>query len=226
MVAPRFLDPTSRLTTSPSATPLLPTTRQTVAYDEGAPPLGGSSPHVTSSRWARVTVVRQLRTIIGLVFTVLGMLIALFPVISVWRVSGQVLTQLPELTADVDDDRHRFAIPDPDFVLATRTYHDMSESELEAALVEAGFESTSAGGKRYLSKECCGEYDAVLVQIEEGPEDVAVATLTAADADVQLSWLFFAILGLPVMVAGAVGVLTGLRRPTGQPAPSWSGSST
>ncbi|MEL7209996.1 MAG: hypothetical protein AAGK32_17485 [Actinomycetota bacterium] len=161
-------------------------------------------------------------TTIGVVIAGLGLFIALFPVVSVWRVSGQVLAQLPELSAEVDDDRHRLAIWDSDFVLATRTYHDITADDLEAAFFQNGFGSASAGGERWLSKECCGEYDAVWVQIEDRAEGGAVATVTAADSDVTLSWSFFAIVGLVLILSGAVAARAGVRRPADRPdRPLW-----
>lgn len=161
--------------------------------------------------------VRRVGVIFGAVVALVGLLIALFPLISVWRVSGQVLDELPPISAaGVHDDRHRFAIPDPDFVLATRTYEGLAAVDVEAALLGGGFESISAGTERWLSKDCCGEYDAVWVQVVDDGSGSAVATLTAADSDVQLSWPFFLVLGLPLLLGGGLGAVAALRRPSRQ----------
>lgn len=148
----------------------------------------------------------------GLIVGGLGLLVALFPVVSVWRVSGHVIDQLPETAAETEDDRHRLAIFDPAFVLATRTYVATATQDVEDALGKAGFQDVRAAGERYLSKDCCGEYDAVWVLVDEGPDGATVAQLTVADADIQLSWPYFLIFGLTGTVIGAVMATAGVRR--------------
>jgi hypothetical protein len=159
--------------------------------------------------------------IFGALAALVGLVIALFPWISAWRVSGRVLDELPMVSAaGIHDDRHRLAIPDPDFVLATRTYEGLAADEVEAALLSGGFQSISAGTERWLSKNCCGEYDAVWVQVRDVHSGSATATLTVADSDVQLAWPFFLVFGLPMTLGGTIGAVAALRKTdtTGLPA--------
>ena len=144
----------------------------------------------------------------------LGVLIALFPFISVWRVSGQVLEELPQvLESETTDQRNRFgAMFDDDFVLATRTYRDTTADVVLDALRSDGFESAFLRDRRWSAKACCGDYDAVFVDVQERDSGSAVAVLTVADSDVQVAWPIFASLGIPMAIAGSVLASVGFRK--------------
>lgn len=81
----------------------------------------------------------------GTLLCVLGLLLALFPFISVWRLSGEVLDELPSIPGSATtDDRNRLgAIFDDDFTLATRTYADVTVDQVREALADRAFEPTS-----------------------------------------------------------------------------------
>ncbi len=147
---------------------------------------------------------------VGLAIASTGLLVALFPMISIWRVSSEVLDELPEIPASsIEDDHRRFAIADPEFVLATRSYQGTSSDDVERALLANGFAPTSGRDGRWLYKDCCGEYDAVWVRVNKSGAESSVAVLTAADSDLQTSWPFFAFTGLLVTLTA----LTGIWRP-------------
>ncbi len=147
-----------------------------------------------------------------MVLCILGATIALFPFLSVWRVSGQVLDELPEIAefpvtempdTEIKDDRNRLgAIFDDDFVLASRTYRTATPDTIRDALISSGFEVHGIGQGQWLVKPCCGEYDGVLVQIEPGGDQSAVALLSAVDSDIQSSWPIFIVLGLLLLIPG------------------------
>lgn len=158
---------------------------------------------------------------LGLVLLGLGLLIALFPFISVWRVSGQVLDELPEISgSESTDQRHRFgAMFDGDFVLATRTYRQTTVDVVRDALARDGFEPGSMAGRRGLTRPCCGDYDAVWVDVQDRDPGSVVAVLTVADGDVQVSCPIFALFGIALAFAGSVMAfvnLAGERRPQGE----------
>lgn len=162
---------------------------------------------------------------LGLVLLGLGLLIALFPFISVWRVSGQVLDELPEISgSESTDQRHRFrAMFDDDFVLATRTYRDTTVDSVLDALARDGFKTQGIAGRRWLTRPCCGEYDAVGVDVQETDRVSVVAILTVADSDFQVSWPFFAFFGIALASAGSVmtfGRSVGRRHTRGESVPA------
>lgn len=132
----------------------------------------------------------------GLAALVFGLFVVAWPFASVDRLSGQSLDMLPDLPGvEVrDDPRGPIATFDSDFILATRTYEGADSKTVEAALRESGFDSGAFyDGKRYLVFECCGEYDAVAVHLEEG-DGGTVVTTTATDNDITAAWpiaLFF-----------------------------------
>lgn len=146
---------------------------------------------------------------------------ATFPIVSVWRVSGEVLRQLPEVAAatDVDDTRHRLALADPDFVLAERRYDGVTADEVEAALRADGFGGIAgprpSEGVTW-SKDCCGEYDAVWVTVVDAAEG-ATAVVSVVDADVRATAPTIIALGSLLAVVGAV-LLIGGARPGSRPA--------
>ncbi len=158
--------------------------------------------------------MRRTWVVVGATITSVGVLIALFPVFSVWRLSDQVLDQLPPIAAESADEEFRFSLRDPDFVLATRTYEAMTEADIEAELRAGGFDTTRIGGEQVFSKECCGEYDAVWVRIAATEPNSTTATLTVADSDVQAVWQIFLFLGIPIGLLGLFTMLSALKGPT------------
>ena len=160
--------------------------------------------------------MRRLTAVLGSVMVTAGMLVALYPVISVWNLSGEVLEHLPAADAlTYQDDRNRLAISDPAFILATRSYEGVSVDQLEAALIDDGFERTAMGGERWFIKTCCGSFDAVQVRIDGVGDGSTLATVTLVDGDVQLAWPVIAFFGLVVVIGGVAAVIAGRRRPPG-----------
>lgn len=143
---------------------------------------------------------------LGVLLCMLGATIALVPIVSVLRVSGQVLDELPEIpAAEIRDDRNRLgALFDDDFVLASRTYQPATPRAVRDALVSGGFEVHGFGERQWLVKPCCGEYDGVWVQIEPAADRSVVALLSVADSDIQSSWPIFIVLGLLLLAPGSL----------------------
>ena len=137
-----------------------------------------------------------------------GLLLILAAPVSVWRLTGEVLDELPDTPGiEYRDTRHRVgALSDPMFVVARRTWTDTSEAEIRQALLDGGFETSSIG----LAKPCCGDADAVVVlELIEGPEVGRVEVrLTTADVDIQGAVVIFALLGLALAVPGLGLVVT------------------
>lgn len=133
-----------------------------------------------------------------------------WPFVSVWRISGQVLDELPPIEGtSIDDRRGVSALWDGDFTLATRTYLDADPDQVRRGF--AGFQSTSVGTIPYLAKECCGEWDAVFVSLAEGPgPGSTVATVTVFDSDIQATYPFLVMFGLFLAVIG-LGIGAGAR---------------
>ena len=141
---------------------------------------------------------------VGAVVVGLGLIVALLPFVSAWRLGGEALAQLPEVPghAASSESRGVGALFDDDFVVATRTYPGVDADTVRAAFTAAGFGSTSVAGARWLAAECCGDYDAVLVRLEERGGS-AVAIMTAADRDVQTVWPLLTAFGLIWVLGGA-----------------------
>ncbi|MCP4226706.1 MAG: hypothetical protein GY773_25480 [Actinomycetia bacterium] len=155
--------------------------------------------------------MRRVLGILSLMVAGAGLLIALFPLISVWRVSGSVLAELPDVQGpSINTDRNRLALFDDDFVLATRTYEGLSGSDLKQVLLREGFRILNARGEVWLSKPCCGDYDAVWVRIDEVGPDTGLAVVTVADSDEQVAWPLISWLGLSVIAVGLAGALAAL----------------
>ncbi len=148
----------------------------------------------------------------------LGVLIALYPFLSVWRVSGQVLDELPliEETVTVDQtNRFGTAVFDGDFLLATRVYEERSVEDVERALAGKGFERTGFGEDLWWVKECCGEYDAVMVRVTAEEPGGTLANVTVFDSDIQASWFFFLFFGSIPLLPGLL--LLSSQRSTSRP---------
>lgn len=133
----------------------------------------------------------------------LGFMIGLYPVISVARLSGQVLGELPDVVGiETVDTQHRFSsLSDDDFIVAERRYEGINGDTLVGALGDDGFEQTTALGRSWMYRECCGAYDAMLVGIQE-VDGSAVALVTVADSDVHALWLPQLVVGLLLIVSG------------------------
>ncbi|MEM9133465.1 MAG: hypothetical protein AAF962_13560 [Actinomycetota bacterium] len=162
---------------------------------------------------------RPIGALVGLVLCAVGLVVASFPIVSAWRVSGEVLDELPEVPAatTVEDTRHRLALAHPDFLLAERRYRGVTVDEVEAALRADGFSGiagpTPAAGT-ILSKDCCGEYDAVWVTVVDdgaGATTGVRAEVTVADTDIQAVAPTVIALGALVAVIGAVLMIGGAR---------------
>lgn len=153
---------------------------------------------------------------LGMVLCILGAAIALVPFLSVWRVSGQVLDELPEIPAtEISDDRSRFgALFEDEFVLATRTYRTTTPNVVRDALISSGFDVHGFGEGEWLIKPCCGEYDGVWVQIEAADGQSVVAVLSATDSDIQISWPILLVLGLLLLIPGCLLVSRSATRET------------
>ncbi len=155
--------------------------------------------------------MRRVVGLLGLMVAGAGLLIALFPLISVWRMSGSVLAELPDVQGpSISTDRNRLALFDGDFVLATRTYEGFSGPDLKEVLLSEGFGILNARGGVWLSKPCCGDYDAVWARIDEVGPDTGLAVVTVADSDVQVAWPLISWLGLSVIAVGLAGALAAL----------------
>lgn len=150
-----------------------------------------------------------------------GFLLMLVAPVSVWRVSGEVLDELPAIDGvESSDTRHRVsALRDPLFIVARRTWTGTTVDEVERALLDDGFETWTAGRRSALAKSCCGDYDAVVVDLVDGSEPGQVeARLTTADGDVQGAVVIFILLGLALAVPG-LSLLVTARSSTEPPAP-------
>ncbi len=161
----------------------------------------------------------RARSIVGVVALVVGMAAALGPFISVWRVGGVMLAELPVLGGvEHHDQRVGWrAMFDDEFVLARRTYAGTTVDAVTDALAANGFENRSAIG---FTRACCGDYDAVVAAVEptvevHGPDAVTVE-LAAVDADWRVSWPLFSGPGSLIALVGVGLLVTGRasQRPT------------
>ena len=158
--------------------------------------------------------------LVGGTQAVIGLLIALFPIVSVARLPGQVLHELPIIAdAEATDTQKRLgALFDDDFVLATRTYTGTDAEPIRSTLIAAGYESRAINGELWFARECCGQYDEVWVRVGEPDlNGQVVATLTVADDDVRAAAALYAVLGLALFLPGLMIGLSGLVRPRKAP---------
>ncbi len=152
--------------------------------------------------------MRRVAVVVGLLLAGIGLLALLYPPVSVWRVSGTALNQLPAEAGEITDARNRFALGDPDFVVATRVYHDRSPDEVRELLLENGFETIGADEA---SKECCGDWDAMVASWAADDAGGTSVSLTPADGDIQVTWPLFAIVSAVLITVG-FGVVSFARR--------------
>lgn len=151
-------------------------------------------------------MAKRAVSVLGTALGLVGLFIMIWPFISVARVSSQSLNELPEFAEVVmeDDARGAFAIFDRDeFTLSTRTYLAADLAKVEAELLAEGFEVFHGRTPRGngFTKRCCGDYDALVVRLTSSGQNT-VATATASDGDVTVTWPLLVILGAPVLLLG------------------------
>ena len=153
--------------------------------------------------------------VLRLVFGAAGLFLLLYPAISVWRLTGEVLDLVPaDIGESSTDDRHRLALLDSgDFILAERTFTEVTALEVRAELQAAGFQGSTLGGSLVLSLDCCGSYDAVTVALTDQDGGETLARISVADSDVVFTWPIIAVPGL--FLLGLVWL--SLRIPTAAP---------
>lgn len=145
---------------------------------------------------------RRVVSLAGAFLVAAGLMAIVFPLVSVWWVTGEVFTELPaSVPGSSIDDRNRLALTDRDFVLGTRSYEATSVSEVEVALRDDGFESFALDGETWFAKPCCGGYDAVWVRVAEA-DDTTIASISVADGDVKAIWPMAGVVGLLVVALG------------------------
>ena len=140
--------------------------------------------------------------VLRLVFGAAGLFLLLYPAISVWRLTGEVLDLVPaDIGESSTDDRHRLALLDTgDFILAERTFTGVTALEVRAELQAAGFQGGTIGGLGVLSLECCGSYDGVIVDLTDLESGETLARISAADSDIALTWPIVAVPGIVLLV--------------------------
>ena len=140
--------------------------------------------------------------VLRLVFGAVGLFLLLFPMASAWRLSGEVLDLVPaDIGESSTDDRHRLALFDVgDFILAERTYTGVTALEVRSELQASGFQGGTIGGSNVLSLECCGSYDAVVVDLTDLENGETLARISAADSDIALTWPIIAVPGIVLLV--------------------------
>ena len=150
-------------------------------------------------------MARRTRLFLGLSLALAGAFVALYPFVSVWRVAGQALDELPEISEVESSGRSHGlgALYDSEFVLATRSYSEVTPQSVREALASNGFEATVVNGSERYAKECCGDYDALWVEISSTDQAGEVlASATAADADIQTTIGLLVLFGLLLFVSG------------------------
>ncbi len=140
---------------------------------------------------------------------IIGCALMLWPFISVWRLSEDVLNELPEIpnAEVVFEDQNPLALFDTEFELATRRYRGLTWTELREVLAGAGFEPYSQADEIGMTKPCCGAYDGVVALLRTTTEGDIETRLTVQDADIQITWPFFAALGAAVAASGGLAML-------------------
>lgn len=158
----------------------------------------------TQSRRALRGFSRALLALGGVAAVGFGVFVAIYPFGSVALLSSQSLGELPEpAQVEVSDD-HRgvAALFDDDFTLATRTYRAASIDQIEAELLASGFRQFR-GSRNGFWLDCCGSYDGLSVQLETVGGDT-IATVTAIDSDIALSWPWLLLIGPMIVFVGLV----------------------
>lgn len=163
---------------------------------------------------------RRLPQVVGLVLVGLGLIVALYPFVSIWRAGDQALAQLPEITdREYSDQHHRLgALSDIEMVLVRRTYADTTVDQAVTWLQEAGYGSNRSSFRQWYSKECCGAWDAVVVRPVQKGQDVELA-ITMFDQGIQSSWPLTVPVGLGLVGLGVVLTVGSFRRTRSGPTP-------
>ena len=173
------------------------------------------------SRRALRGFLRTLLALGGLAAVGFGVFVAIYPFGSVALLSYQSLGELPEPAQVEISDDHRgvAALFDDDFTLATRTYRATSVDQVEADLFASGF-VVFRGSRDGFGIECCGSYDGLDVQLEAVGDDT-VATVTAIDSDIGLSWPFLLFISPVIVFIGLVPLSAAhaMSRPKSEPDP-------
>lgn len=164
---------------------------------------------------------RAIRVFLGLVLAVAGAFVAFYPFVSVWQVADEALGELPEIAGiESSGTSHGLgALYDRDFVLATRSYDRTTPAAVHQALTDSGFEVANIDGSQRYVKDCCGDYDAVWVEVTEtevtdaAQAGMVLASATAADADVQLTVVILVLFGLVLLLLGGRIAVAGFAPP-------------
>ncbi|MCP3882763.1 MAG: hypothetical protein GY701_30865 [Sulfitobacter sp.] len=145
---------------------------------------------------------------------------ALWPLVSVWRLSGQVLDELPVIpdAVIVSEERNSLGLFDEDFELAAVTYRGTTLESVRAVLRQAGFHSYSRGASIGMARECCAAYDGITVDMSTNDNGDVVAQLSVQDTDVQAMWPFTTTLGALTAILGAAAIAG--RRQLPEPTPN------
>lgn len=163
--------------------------------------------------------VKRLLIGLGMVLAIAGLVISLYPFVSIWQAGGRALGQLPEIDGrGFSDERNGLgALFDEDMTVARRTYSDISPDRVVERLAESGFQSNRGMDHHWYVKECCGSWDAVVVRAE--PVDTGAGTgsgteliISMQDQDIQSSWPVLVLFGLPFVAAGSALVSVNRRR--------------
>jgi len=144
-----------------------------------------------------------MRRVLGLTLAAAGLCLMVFPFVSVWRVTGQALDQLPPTSAvDIETDRNLTAMFSDDFTLATRSFDGISSLDFSEQLASAGYESFRTLDGALWTKTCCGEYDEVQVRVNELDDGRTEAIVSVFDNDIQASWPLLSGIGLLLVLIG------------------------
>ncbi len=147
-----------------------------------------------------------MRRLVGTAILLLGLVIAVYPAGSVWRVSGEAVAMAPDIEQLVERNTALFPLIDGDFILGTARYEGVSEAEVSQQLVAAGFDGRAFSEERgsWQTYECCGEFDALLARATDAGDGTVLVEFSALDTDVQALWWFFTLVGAGIAFIGAV----------------------
>ncbi len=160
--------------------------------------------------------MHTVKRLLAWALIVVGLLIAAFPFISVAQVQREVLEEvpLPAETLVLSQNTFAGALFDSDFVLASRVVSAPIE-DVEAVLLDSGFgvSGREFTGNRFFSRECCGNYDAVLVSLLATDDGATAIDYTVFDDGVVYVWWFISGLGILVAAGGRYLLGTSRSRP-------------
>lgn len=160
-----------------------------------------------------------MRRLIGMAFLLVGVFIATYPFVSVWRLGGQVVSMAPENEQLVETDRAALAIFDEDFLLGTATYEGVTAREVTDQLIGAGFTGRSSWDSRvWLTNPCCGQYDAAGARVTEVGDGTVLVDFSVFDSDIVFAWPVIAFIALMPLGIG-IALLAAGRDRTAEAAP-------